>query len=63
LISNYKKAAPKPNYFTIIIRPTDDANYKNFVDMLDNMTITKSDKYRISDIKPIEKKIYEEKIK
>lgn len=63
LIAQYKKAAPKPENFTIIIKPTDDANYKNFVDMLDNMALTKSDRYGIADIKPLEKKVYEEKIK
>ena len=63
LISNYKKAAPKPEYFTVIVKPTDEANYKNFVDMLDNMSITKNDRYGIADIKPFEKKVYEEKIK
>lgn len=51
LISDKKKAAPKPEIFTVIIKPTDDANYKNFVDMLDNMAITKSELYGIAEIK------------
>lgn len=63
IISSYKKAAPKKEHFTIIIKPTDDTSYKNFVDMLDNMAITKSDLYGIAEIKPIEKQVYEEKIK
>lgn len=63
IISDYKKVAPKPQNFTVIIKPTDDVNYKNFVDMLDNMAITKSDRYGISDVKTLEKKVYEEKIK
>ncbi|MGS0747740.1 ExbD/TolR family protein [Halpernia sp. GG3] len=63
IIYDYKKVAQKPDFFTIIIKPTDDANYKNFVDMLDNMAITKSDRYGLSDLKPLEKKVYEEKIK
>ncbi len=63
LISSYKKAAPKPEIFTIIIKPTDDANYKNFVDILDNMAITNSERYGISEIKPSEKKIYREVVK
>lgn len=62
LISDYKKTAPKPQIFTIIIKPTDDANYKNFVDMLDNMAITKSELYGIAEIKPIEEKVYDSKI-
>jgi biopolymer transport protein ExbD len=63
IVSDYKNAAPKKEIFTVIIKPTDDANYKNFVDMLDNMALTKSDRYGITDIKPLEKKVYEEKIK
>ena len=63
IIAEAKKVAPKPQNFTIIIKPTDDANYKNFVDMLDNMTITNSEVYGISDIKPQEEKIYDEKVK
>ena len=38
-------------------------NYKNFIDMLDNMAITKSDLYGIAEIKSIEKNVYQEKIK
>ena len=63
VISSYKKAAPKKENFTIIIKPTEDTNYKNFVDMLDNMAITKSELYGIAEIKDVEKKVYEEKIK
>lgn len=62
IIAEAKKAATRPEIFTIIIKPTDDANYKNFVDMLDNMAITKSDKYGISDVKPQEEKVYLEKL-
>lgn len=62
LISDKKKAAPKPEIFTVIIKPTDDANYKNFVDMLDNMAITKSELYGIAEIKPIEKRVYEDAV-
>ena len=62
IISEAKKNAPKPENFTVIIKPTDDANYKNFVDMLDNMSITKSELYGISEIKPIEEKVYLEKV-
>lgn len=63
IISDYKKNAPKKEFFTVIIKPTDDANYKNFVDLMDNMAITKSSKYGIAEIRPSEKKVYEEKIK
>ena len=62
LISSYKKVAPKPENFTVIIKPTDDANYKNFVDILDNLAITKSERYGISEIRPHEKSSYEKVI-
>ncbi|MEY8761175.1 biopolymer transporter ExbD [Chryseobacterium tongliaoense] len=52
--------APEKNIFTVIVKPTDDANYKNFVDMLDNIAISKKERYGITDIKPWEKKVYEE---
>lgn len=62
LIDSYRKVAPKPDIFTIVIKPTEDANYKNFVDLLDQLAITKSERYGISDIKPVELEGYEEKI-
>lgn len=59
IISEAYKKAPVPENFTIIIKPTDDANYKNFVDVLDNVAISKKERYGITDIKPWEKKVYE----
>ena len=63
IIKTYKTASPNPENFTVIIKPTDDANYKNFVDILDEMALTKNERYGISDLKPFEKTIYEQKIK
>lgn len=60
IISEAYNKAPKKENFTIIIEPTDDANYKNFVDILDNIAISKKERYGITDIKPWEKKVYEE---
>ncbi|WP_378104745.1 biopolymer transporter ExbD [Chryseobacterium sp. sg2396] len=60
IISEAYNKAPKKENFTIIIEPTDDANYKNFVDVLDNIAISKKERYGITDIKPWEKKVYEE---
>jgi len=60
IISEAYNHAPSKDKFTIIVKPTDDANYKNFVDMLDNIAISKKERYGITDIKPWEKKIYEE---
>ena len=60
LISEAYNKAPKKEFFTVIVKPTDEANYKNFVDILDNIAISKKERYGITDIKPWEKKIYEE---
>ncbi|REC43924.1 MULTISPECIES: ExbD/TolR family protein [Chryseobacterium] len=63
IISNAYEKAPKKENFTIIVKPTDDANYKNFVDMMDNISISKKERYGISEIKPWENKVYENVIK
>lgn len=60
IISEAYKTAPKPENFTVIVKPTDDANYKNFVDILDNIAISKKERYGVTDIKPWEKKVYTE---
>ncbi|RZJ50901.1 MAG: biopolymer transporter ExbD [Chryseobacterium sp.] len=60
IISEAYSKAPTKEIFTVIIKPTDDANYKNFVDVLDNVAISKKERYGISDIKPWEKKVYED---
>lgn len=39
----------------VLIKLMDDANYKNMVDVLDEMDITKTKIYAIQDISPIEK--------
>lgn len=63
VISEAYQKAPKKEIFTIIVKPTDDANYKNFVDMMDNISISKKERYGVSDIKPWEQKVYENVIK
>lgn len=60
VISEAYNKAPRKEIFTIIVKPTDDANYKNFVDVLDNIAISKKERYGVTDIKPWEKKVYEE---
>ncbi|KMQ59242.1 biopolymer transporter ExbD [Chryseobacterium angstadtii] len=60
IISEAYKKAPVPENFTVIVKPTDDANYKNFVDILDNIAISKKERYGITDIKPWEEKVYTE---
>lgn len=60
IIAEAYKKAPAPDIFTVIVKPTDDANYKNFVDMLDNLAISKKERYGVTDIKPWETKVYKE---
>ena len=62
IIEQAKARAKKQDLFTVIIKPTDDAVYKNFVDILDEMAITKNERYGVTDIKDWEKTIYEKKV-
>lgn len=62
VVEQAKARAKKQDLFTVIIKPTDDAVYKNFVDILDEMAITKNERYGVTDIKPWEKAIYEKKV-
>ncbi len=57
-----KVNAISPDKFTVVIKPTDDANYKNTVDILDEMSITKSELYAIVDPSKEELEIYKQKI-
>ena len=63
LVIEKRKQAIKPENFTVIIRATDDANYKNAVDALDEMAITNQERYVLADITPKEKLVYEAKLK
>ncbi|OCK52393.1 biopolymer transporter ExbD [Chryseobacterium sp. CBo1] len=63
IISEAYAKAPKKEIFTVIVKPTDDSNYKNFVDMMDNISIAKKERYGIAEVKPWEKKVYENVIK
>jgi len=62
VIQQAKAQAEDETKFTVIIKPTDEALYKNFVDMLDEMAITKSEQYGITDIRPYEQAIYDQKV-
>lgn len=62
VIEQAKSRAADQNLFTVIIKPTDDAVYKNFVDILDEMAITKNERYGVTDIKPWELAIYKKKV-
>lgn len=62
VIEQAKARAADQNMFTVIIKPTDDAVYKNFVDILDEMAITKNERYGVTDIKPWELAVYKKKV-
>jgi biopolymer transport protein ExbD len=62
IIENAKRTASKPEFFTVLIKPTEDANYKNFVDVLDEINISQTANFGISEIKEKEEKIYKERI-
>lgn len=62
VIQQAKSRAADQSKFTVIIKPTDDAVYKNFVDILDEMAITKSEQYGVTDVKPWEKAVYDKKV-
>ena len=51
-----KKRRTDPKDFMVIIKPTQDATYKNTVDMLDEMKIDDVKRYALVDITPDEYK-------
>lgn len=57
-----KAAAIDQNIFTVIIKPTDEATWKNTVDILDEMEITKCEKYALVDLQKQELDAYNEKV-
>ncbi|MGP1501247.1 biopolymer transporter ExbD [Bergeyella cardium] len=61
VIEQAKAKAKDKSIFTVIIKPTDDAVYKNFVDLLDEMAITGNERYGVTEIKTWEKPIYDKK--
>ncbi len=62
-IETAKANAKNKDIFTVIIKPTDDSQYKTMVDMLDELAITKSERYGIAELNDREKELYEKKVK
>ncbi len=62
VIKQAKARAENKDIFTVIIKPTDDAVYKNFVDILDEMAITNNERYGVTDVKPWEQAVYDRKV-
>ncbi len=61
IIRQAQAGAADKSLFTVIIKPTDDAVYRNFVDILDEMAITKNERYGVTDPKSWELDIYKKK--
>ena len=61
-IETAKAKAPKKEFFTVIIKPTDDSQYRTMVDMLDELAITKSQRYGIAEMNDKENELYLEKL-
>jgi biopolymer transport protein ExbD len=61
LLISKRNSAENPVNFTVIIKPTDESSYKNMVDILDEMTITKMPHYALVDISPKEMEFYKNK--
>lgn len=57
-----KANALDQNIFTVIIKPTDEATWENTVDILDEMAITKCEKYAVVDLQDRELQAYNEKV-
>lgn len=52
-----KKQNTNPEDLVMIIKPTNDATYKNTVDILDEMTINEIKRYAMVDISDVEKQL------
>jgi biopolymer transport protein ExbD len=63
LIIEKRKHAENIKIFTVIIRPTVESNYKNTVDVLDEMKITNQSIYVLTNISSKEVEVYQSKIR
>ncbi|MFN8430192.1 MAG: biopolymer transporter ExbD [Spirosomataceae bacterium] len=62
-IEKKKQAALDSSKFTVIIKPTDEATFKNTVDILDEMEITGNKLFALVDLQQKEIDAYKEKMK
>jgi biopolymer transport protein ExbD len=60
VISDAKRLARDKTMFTVIIKPAKDSNYKNLVDVLDEMAVN-DEAYGIGDLKDWETSVYKQK--
>ncbi|MFC4162393.1 ExbD/TolR family protein [Epilithonimonas zeae] len=61
-IETAKANAPKKENFTVIVKPADDSEYKTVIDMLDELALTKSERYGIAEMNGKEKELYQNKV-
>ena len=61
IVEKRNNAIEKAN-FTVIIKPSDESNYKNTVDVLDEMVITNQVRYLLTDISTKEVEVYQSKM-
>jgi biopolymer transport protein ExbD len=59
LVISKRTNALEPEHFTVIIKPSIGSNYKNMVDVLDEMVISNQQSYAVVDITPNEEKLLE----
>jgi biopolymer transport protein ExbD len=52
-----KKKSTDPKDFVVVIKPDNEATYKNTVDILDEMTINDVKRYAMVDISPVEQQL------
>ncbi|MGN6494911.1 MAG: ExbD/TolR family protein, partial [Agriterribacter sp.] len=52
-----KKKTTDPKDFVVVIKPNDEANYKNIVAILDEMTINEVKKFALVSISPQENEL------
>jgi biopolymer transport protein ExbD len=61
IILDSRKKATDTKKFTVFIKPTKECNWKNTVDILDEMAISKSERYAIVDASSKELEVYKQK--
>ena len=54
VIINKKRSVAEEKDFVVILKPNEDATYKDLVDLLDEMLINDVKRYALVDITPIE---------
>lgn len=52
-----KKKQATDSTFMVILKPSDECNYKNVIDLLDEMSINMVGRYALVDISPIEEEV------